>query len=220
MAYDRPVVAAEALRRSPIADRIRSTRLVAVLRRIEPRAALLELVDALAADGVRVFEVTFDAPSAAEDLPAVRGVLEARGCADAIVGAGTVRSIDELERAAAVGAAFAVSPTLDPAVIERALALGIPFVPGAYSPTEVERAWTAGATFVKLFPASSLGPGHAHELRGPFPDIETIATGGIDASNARLFLEAGCVAVGVGSALARATPEERRALVAAVAWDA
>lgn len=219
MAYDRLVVAAEALRRSATADRIRSTRLVAVLRRIEPRAALLDLVDALAADGVRVFEVTFDAPSAAGDLPAVLGALEAGG-ADAIVGAGTVRSVDALERAAAVGAAFAVSPTLDPAVIERALALGVPFVPGAYSPTEVERAWSAGATFVKLFPASSLGPSHARELRGPFPDIETIATGGIDASNARLFLDAGCVAVGVGSALARATSEERRALMAAVAWDA
>jgi 2-dehydro-3-deoxyphosphogluconate aldolase/(4S)-4-hydroxy-2-oxoglutarate aldolase len=217
LTYDRRVAAAEALRRSPIADRIRSTRLVAVLRRIEPRAALLELVDGLAADGVRIFEVTFDGPTAADDLPAVRRALEARGCADAFVGAGTVRSIDDLERAVAVGAAFAVGPTLDTAVIERALAVGMPFVPGAFSPTEVERAWATGATFVKLFPASSLGPTYPRELRGPLPHIETIATGGIDASNARLFLDAGCVAVGVGGALTRATPAGRRALVAAVA---
>lgn len=69
---------------------------------------------------------------------------------------------------------------------------------------------------MKLFPASSAGPNHIRELRGPMPEIELIATGGIDASNARAFLDAGAVAVGVGSAIARATSDERRALVRAV----
>ena len=121
-----------------------------------------------------------------------------------------------LEAAHDLGAAFAVGPTLDRGLIARSVELDLPFVSGAYSPTEVEHAWRAGATFVKLFPASSLGPTHARELRGPFPEIECIATGGIDATNARAFLEAGCVAVGVGSALVRAERAERRALVAAV----
>jgi 2-dehydro-3-deoxyphosphogluconate aldolase / (4S)-4-hydroxy-2-oxoglutarate aldolase len=204
------------LRRSSVADLIRSTRLVAILRRIEPRSRLLELVVALAADGVRVFEITFDAPEAADDLRACRQMLDEVGRPDAIVGAGTVRSPEAVTAAQAVGAAFGVSPSLDTGLVGLSIELGLPFVPGAYSPTEVDLAWQAGATFVKLFPASSLGPAHARELRGPFPEIEYIATGGIDAGNARAFLEAGCVAVGVGSAIARAEPAERRALLAAV----
>jgi 2-dehydro-3-deoxyphosphogluconate aldolase/(4S)-4-hydroxy-2-oxoglutarate aldolase len=97
------------------------------------------------------------------------------------------------------------------------LAAGLPFVPGAYTPTEVDAAWRAGASFVKLFPGSSLGPQHVRELRGPMPEVETIVTGGVDASNARAFLEAGATAVGVGSALMRMSRAERRSLVADVA---
>ena len=208
--------AADALRRSATADRIRSTRLIAVLRRIEPQSLLLDLIASLAADGVRAFEITFDAKAAADDLRSGRRLLDEHGFDDAIVGAGTVRSMDALGAAADAGAAFAVSPSLDIALVERSIGLGLPFVPGAYSPTEIDAAWRAGATFVKLFPASSLGPSHARELRGPFPDIECIATGGIDASNAAAFLDAGCVAVGVGSALVAASAADRRALVGAV----
>ena len=114
------------------------------------------------------------------------------------------------------GAAFAVSPVFDRDVLDAAVEAGLPFVPGAYSPTEIDAAWRAGATFVKLFPASSLGPSHVRELRGPLPSIETIATGGVDASNAIAFLEAGAVAVGIGSAFGRMAAAERRALVAAI----
>jgi 2-dehydro-3-deoxyphosphogluconate aldolase / (4S)-4-hydroxy-2-oxoglutarate aldolase len=89
-------------------------------------------------------------------------------------------------------------------------------VPGAYSPTEIDTAWRAGATFVKLFPASSLGPSHVRELRGPLPEVQTIATGGVDAMNAGTFLDAGAVAVGIGSAIGRMTSIERRELVAAI----
>ncbi len=207
---------AAALRRSAIADLIRETRLIAVLRRVEPQARLLELVADLAADGVLVFEITFDAPAAVDDVQACRALLDQRGHHDAIVGGGTVRSVETLDAARRAGAAFVVSPALDPMLVARSVALGLPVVPGAYTPTEVDLAWSAGATFVKLFPASSLGPTHARELRGPFPEIECIATGGIDASNAEAFLDAGCVAVGVGSAITRATPAQRRALVDSV----
>jgi 2-dehydro-3-deoxyphosphogluconate aldolase/(4S)-4-hydroxy-2-oxoglutarate aldolase len=89
-------------------------------------------------------------------------------------------------------------------------------IPGAYSPTEIAAAWSAGATFVKLFPASSLGPAHVRELRGPLPDIELIATGGVDAASAGAFLSAGCVAVGIGGALVNASPAERAAILEAV----
>jgi len=203
------------LRRSPVADLIRSRRLIAILRRIEPQARLLELVASLADDGVRLFEVTFDSPTAAEDLVAMRERLRAIGQDGAIVGAGTVRTLQALDQAADAGAGFIIGPTLDAPVVEGALRRGLPVIPGAYSPTEIAEAWDRGATFVKLFPASSLGPAHVRELRGPFPDIELIATGGVDAASTRAFLEAGCVAVGVGSALVRAAADERRTIVAA-----
>lgn len=201
------------LRTSAVARAIRERRLIAVLRRIEPRARLLALVDELMADGIGIFEITFDTTLAAAGLAAVREQIDGHGW----VGAGTVRTTDHLNAAVDVGAAFGVSPILNREILDAALAAGLPFVPGAYSPTEVDLAWRAGATFVKLFPGSSLGPSHVRELHGPLPDVETIVTGGVDPSNATAFLEAGAVAVGVGSALTRMTREERRALVAAVA---
>lgn len=197
------------LRTAPVADAIRTTRLIAVLRRIEPRDRLLALVDDLLAAGVRVFEITFDASDAAADLAAVR----ARVASDAWVGAGTVRTSEQLRAAIDAGADFGVSPLLDLTILGAALDAGLPFVPGAYTPTEVDAAWRAGATFVKLFPASSLGPSHVRELCGPLAEIETIATGGVDQTNVASYLEAGAVAVGVGSALQRMSAGERRSLV-------
>jgi len=205
-----------ALRHSPVADCIRRHRLIAILRRVEPRGRLLDLVSELAADGVRVLEVTFDAATAADDLVAVRERLRSDG-ADAVVGAGTIVDRDRLEAAVGAGAAFLVTPTLDVAIVEAGLERGIPVVPGAYSPTEIALAWHSGATFVKVFPVSSLGPAHIRELRGPLPDIELIATGGVDATNASAYLDAGCVAVGAGGALVKADRAARQALIAAAA---
>lgn len=207
--------AVAALRHAPVADQIRSRRLIAVLRRVEPRERLLDLVVSLAEDGVRAFEVTFDAPAATDDLVAVREGLAGSGVGDAVVGAGTILTVTRLEDAVRCGAAFVVGPTLDIEIVARAVDLGVPVVPGAYSPTEIATAWRAGATFVKVFPASSLGPTHVRELRGPLPDIQLIATGGVDAANAASFLAAGCVAVGVGGALVNGSREDRRALLAA-----
>jgi 2-dehydro-3-deoxyphosphogluconate aldolase/(4S)-4-hydroxy-2-oxoglutarate aldolase len=209
--------AIEALRHSPVADLVRRCRLIAILRRVEPRERLLDLVASLAEDGVRLFEVTFDSPAAADGLVAVRDRLRDAGIADPLVGAGTITTLDRLEAATRAGAAFVIAPTLDAGVVGRAIGLGLPVIPGAYSPTEIELAWRTGATFVKVFPASSLGPGHVRELRGPLPEIELIATGGVDAGNARSFLAAGCVAIGVGGALVNGTSEERRAIVDAAA---
>ena len=119
------------------------------------------------------------------------------------MGAGTFVSAERLADAVACGAAFIVAPTLDVGIVERSVGMGVPVIPGAYSPTEIALAWESGATFVKVFPASSLGPRHVREVRAPLPDIEMIATGGVDAASARSFLDAGCVAVGVGGALVR-----------------
>lgn len=204
------------LRRGRVADAIRAHRLLAVLRRIEPRAALLALVDELADAGVRVVEVTQDAPSAADDLAAVRAHLAVRGDATYVVGAGTVLHREQLEAAVMAGADFVVAPLVDLDVVRAAIDAGMPVIPGAFTPTEIVAAWGAGATFVKLFPAAAVGPSFVRELRGPLPEIELIPTGGVDGASAAAFLAAGAAAVGVGGALVRATAEERRALVGTI----
>jgi 2-dehydro-3-deoxyphosphogluconate aldolase/(4S)-4-hydroxy-2-oxoglutarate aldolase len=200
---------AEALRQGEVAGAIRDARLVVVLRRVAPRERLLDLVSDLCNAGARIFEITWDAPEAAADLGAVRAALGAW----AVVGAGTIRTLAELTAARAAGAAFAVAPVLDVELVRQSVESGMPFVPGAFTPSEIAAAWSAGATFVKLFPASAVGPSFVRELRGPMPAVELVPTGGVDATNATEFLAAGAAAVGIGSAIVRASPAERRALV-------
>lgn len=200
------------LRNGEVAARIRAHRLVVVLRRVEPRDRLLGLVEELVDAGAAIFEITMDGSTAADDLRAVRERLGD----DVLVGAGTVLTREQLDAAREAGADFGVSPLLDRELVRRAITDGLPFVPGAMTPTEVTAAWDAGATFVKVFPASAVGPSFVRELRGPLPGVELIPTGGVDASNARAFLDAGAVAVGIGGAIVRADPAERRAIVASL----
>ena len=211
------MTAAETLRGGPIAAAIRRHRLIVILRRITPQAALLDLADELADAGARVFEVTFDSPTAEADLAALKTSLAARTDGPFIVGAGTILRRNQLEAARRAGAQFAVAPLVDVSIVDTAVSEHLPFIPGAFTPSEVHTAWAAGATFVKLFPASAVGPSFVRELRGPFPDAELIPTGGIDASNARQYLDAGAAAIGVGGALIRADAAGRRALVEAIA---
>ncbi|HYO42519.1 MAG TPA: bifunctional 4-hydroxy-2-oxoglutarate aldolase/2-dehydro-3-deoxy-phosphogluconate aldolase [Candidatus Limnocylindrales bacterium] len=210
------MTAADTLRGGPVAAAIRAHRLIVVLRRVEPQGALLDLAGDLADAGARIFEITFDAPSAGEDLEALKGRLAARADGPFLVGAGTILRRNQLEAARRAGAEFAVAPLVDVSLVDTAVSEHLPFIPGAFTPSEVHTAWAAGATFVKLFPASAVGPAFVRELRGPFPDTQLIPTGGVDASNARQYLEAGAAAVGVGGGITRADAAGRRAIIEAV----
>lgn len=205
------------LRAGLVANEIRRLRLILVLRRIEPQEKLLTLVDELADAGARAFEITFDSLSAARDIEAIRARLDQRADGPFLVGAGTVLTRAQLDAARAAGANFGVAPVLDVDVLRAAVDDGFPFVPAGMTPSEMHVAWSNGATFIKLFPASVAGPQFIREIRGPFREIEIIPTGGVDASNAQSFLDAGAVAVGVGSAITRMTVEERRTFVGALA---
>lgn len=207
---------ADALRHGPVADAIRRHRLIAVLRRVEPQAALLDLVSELADASVRAFEITFDAPSAEADLVAVRERLSTRADGPFLAGAGTILTRHELEAARRAHADFAVSPLIDLSLIDTAVSEGLPYIPGALTPSEIHAAWSAGATFVKLFPASAVGPGFVRELRGPLPQVELIPTGGLGPANARDYLDAGAAAVGIGSAITKVDATARQALVASL----
>jgi 2-dehydro-3-deoxyphosphogluconate aldolase / (4S)-4-hydroxy-2-oxoglutarate aldolase len=188
-----------------VIDRIRGERLVAILRRVPDVDAR---VGALADAGVGVVEITLDA---ADALAAIE---RARSRGDVSVLAGTVRRPEQVDAAVSAGAQAVVGPAFSRAVVERAAELGVPAIPGALTPTEVEAAWGAGAAIVKLFPGRVVGPTYVRDLLAPLPDVPLLVTGGVDASNALAFLEAGAVAVGVGSALA--APDEARRFVAAL----
>jgi 2-dehydro-3-deoxyphosphogluconate aldolase/(4S)-4-hydroxy-2-oxoglutarate aldolase len=173
-------------------DRIREERLVAILRRV---GDVDRRIAALADAGIRVVEVTLDSDGA------LAAIERARSRGDVTVLAGTVRRVDEVDAAVSAGAEAVVGPGLSRAVVERAAELGVPAIPGALTPTEIETARTAGAAMVKLFPARLGGPRYVADVLAPLADVPLLVTGGVDATNARAFLDAGAVAVGIGSAL-------------------
>jgi 2-dehydro-3-deoxyphosphogluconate aldolase/(4S)-4-hydroxy-2-oxoglutarate aldolase len=189
-------------------DRLREARVIAVLRTPDGESAV-RAAEALAAAGVRAIELTFTTPGAAEALRRARGLLPA----DVVVGAGTIRDRAQLDAALDAGAKFLVTPHLDRGLLAAMLESGRLALPGTFTPTEVAAALTAGATAVKLFPASAVGPSYLKGLRGPFPEVQVVPTGGIGPDDVRAWLEAGAIAVGAGSELCPP------ALVAEGRWD-
>src|SRR5439155_18346764 len=113
-------------------------------------------------------------------------------------GAGTVRTVDDVDAAVGAGAAYLVSPHTDPALAARSRQLGAAYLPGAFTPTEIVAAWAAGAAAVKLFPARLGGPRYLRDIREPLPDIPIVPTGGVSAQNVADWFAAGAGAVGVG----------------------
>ena len=150
---------------------------VAIGRRVSA-AAGPDIAAALADGGVRAFELTLNEPEA-DALRAIEAVAAVAPGLALEVGAGTVLSIDAARRAIDAGATFLVMPHLDAEIVAWAATFDIPAFPGCATPTEILAAWRAGAAAVKAFPASSLGPGFVRELRGPFPDIPLLPTGGV-----------------------------------------
>ena len=176
-------------------EAVRGPRIVAIARGLDP-ARLDRIATGLVDGGVRAFEVTLDSPGAVD---AIKALVASHGPRGLLVGAGTVLDVAAAFAAARAGAAFLVSPHTDPAVIAWAVGHGVPVVPGAATPTEILTAWRAGATAVKVFPASALGPAFVREVRGPLGEVPLVATGGITPDTGPAFIDAGAVAVGVGS---------------------
>ncbi len=148
-------------------------------------------VDALLRGGIDLVEVTLDTP----------GALEAIERAGGAVGAGTVVSGEQVRAAAAAGARFVVSPGFVPEVVATALELGVEPVPGVFTATEVLAARAAGARVLKLFPVSVGGPRYVRALRGPFPEIPFVVTGGVKPEEVGSYFDAGATVVALGSEL-------------------
>lgn len=155
------------------------------------------LAEALVAGGVTAIEVTLTTPDALTALAATARRLGER----ALVGVGTVLNEEQCRAALAAGAEFVVSPIARRELVPLVHAVDKPVMLGAYTPTEAQLVHEAGADFVKLFPAETLGPAFIKALRAPLPHLKIVPTGGVDLRTLADFIRAGCVAVGVGSSL-------------------
>jgi 2-dehydro-3-deoxyphosphogluconate aldolase / (4S)-4-hydroxy-2-oxoglutarate aldolase len=183
------------LTRTGIVQRIEQAGVVAVVRLTDSGVGR-DVAGALLDGGVSAIEITMTVPRAVELI----GELS-RALPGALIGAGTVTDPETARSVIGAGARFVVSPVFRPRVIEACHERGVPSFPGCFSPTEILAAWDLGADVVKIFPATSLGPGFIKDLRGPFPSIKLMPTGGVSRDNAAAWIRAGAVAIGVGTAI-------------------
>ena len=184
------------LERIPLPQSIERSRLVAVLR-APSIDTLPNIVSVLIENGITVIELTLTTPDAIRSISELRAVWGER----ATIGMGTITTAGQAREAIAEGAQFLVTPITVPEVAHIATEAGVPILMGAFSPTEVATAWDHGATAVKIFPASQVGPSYLRELRGPFPEIVTMPSGGATIDDTPAWLSAGAAAVSLGGSL-------------------
>jgi len=168
---------------------------IAVIRTDDPEIALT-LARGFNATSVDAIEVTMTVPNALDVIEK----LIAEGVTR--LGGGTVRTIEQVQRLRSMGAAFGVAPNMDEAILKEAVRLGLPFTPGTLTPSEMVRAQQLGATSLKVFPISAVGGiEFVHSVLEPLPDLALVVSGGVQPSEVRSYINAGCVGVCMGGAL-------------------
>lgn len=180
----------------PLSPILLESRVIAVLRAADA-SYLRPAAEALAEEGVRSFEVTLTTAGGVDAIAELAGALGS----DVEVGAGTVLTVEDLDAVLAAGARYVVTPHTDPELIRAAVERGVAIVPGGLTPTELRTGWVAGASAVKLFPASAVGPRYVKDLHGPFPGMPVIPSGGVDRASAGEWIRVGCPAVSLGGPL-------------------
>ena len=188
-------------------------RIVAIIRGFAPDVCL-NLAEAYFKGGIRLVEVTFNqkAPETWKDTAAAIGAIKTRFAGAVHVGAGTVLTEEQLSMCRDAGGEYMITPNVKPALIRSCVEQGLVAMPGALTPSEAVDAWDAGASFVKIFPAGSLGPGYVKAIRAPLSHIPFLAVGGISPDNVAEFMRVGCVGAGVGGNLTN------KEWIAAGAW--
>jgi 2-dehydro-3-deoxyphosphogluconate aldolase/(4S)-4-hydroxy-2-oxoglutarate aldolase len=185
--------------KAEIISRLTNPGIIAVVR-AQKKEQVLPLCEALIAGGVIAIEITTTTPDA---IAAIREASE-KFATRAVIGVGTVLNQETCHAAIGAGAEFVVSPVCRPELVAIAGPKDRPIMLGAFTPTEAQTVHEAGADFVKIFPADNLGPNYVKAIRAPLPHLRIVPTGGVDVHNVADFLNAGCVAVGVGSTLVSA----------------
>lgn len=170
---------------------------VVAIVRLDDYSPAIEMVQALIRGGITSVEFTYTNPAAGAAVATVKAAL-----GNAVqVGAGTVLDPETARAAILQGADFIVTPIVNVPTVELCRRYSIPTVIGSFTATEILTAWQAGATFVKVFPASAVGPGYLKDIRGPLPQVKLIPTGGVTLQNAGDFIRAGASAIAVGGNL-------------------
>ena len=182
--------------RAEIVSRLIEIGIIAVVR-TDRTEQVLPIAEALVAGGVTAVEITLTVPNAEKAIAAAREKFHDA----ALIGAGSVLSVAQCHSVLKAGAQFIVSPVGNVRLIEAAHKFDRPVMLGAFTPSEAQLVHEWGADFVKLFPADQLGPAFIKAIRAPMPHLRIVPTGGVDLNTAADFLKAGCVALGVGSAL-------------------
>lgn len=179
-------------------DIISERKIVAIIRlpQIDNAVALCQ---ALVDGNIRALEVTLTTDGALEAIQEVSTAFAGR--TDVTIGAGSVLTVEQAQVAINAGAAFIVSPVSDPKLITFCKAAGVPVMPGAFTPTEIQTAWELGADVVKIFPARSLSSAYIRDVLAPLPHLKIMPTGGVTLETLPDYLAAGAVAVGLGSNL-------------------
>jgi 2-dehydro-3-deoxyphosphogluconate aldolase / (4S)-4-hydroxy-2-oxoglutarate aldolase len=180
----------------PVTDELIASRVIAIIR-TDDADRILPLARAIIDGGIRAIEISLTSPGALDAI----AQLSAQAPAGTRVGAGTVLSAAQAEAAISAGSTFLFSPGFNPEVLRIAQERQVPFIPAALTPTEVLSLFRHDLQLIKLFPAGMLGAGYLRDLLGPLPELRAIPTGGITRDNARSFLDAGAVALGIGGAL-------------------
>jgi 2-dehydro-3-deoxyphosphogluconate aldolase / (4S)-4-hydroxy-2-oxoglutarate aldolase len=170
--------------------------IVGIIRNL-PLADVLDILPVYQAAGLTTIEITMNTPDAAS---IIRRSLDQHP--DGLnIGAGTVCTMADLETALAAGAQFIVTPIVVDAVILACLERGIPIFAGAFTPSEIYKAWSLGASIVKVFPCTALGPAYISDLKAPLDQLKLLPTGGVSLTNMAAFFRAGAEGVGIGSHL-------------------
>jgi 2-dehydro-3-deoxyphosphogluconate aldolase/(4S)-4-hydroxy-2-oxoglutarate aldolase len=184
------------MEKQAVLERIKILGALAVIR--GPSVELtVKMVGALVAGGVKGIEITYSTPNAEQ----VVAELDRTFGDEILLGMGTLIETSQAQSAMAAGAKFLVSPVCEPEVVKAMVATGLATMVGALTPTEVLQAYRLGADIVKIFPGSLGGPGYIKALKGPFPYIPMMPTGGVSAENVTDWFAAGVAAVGAGSEL-------------------
>lgn len=182
--------------KSEIIQQIKQHKLVAVVRGTSAEEASA-IINGAVQGGIRLIELTYTTPFVQDVFDAVRDI-------DAVIGAGTVLDGETARHAILHGAKFIVSPSFSPDIATLCNRYSIPYLPGCMTIGEMVQALESGCDLVKLFPANHFTPSFIKSVNGPLPNVEIMPTGGIDANNMRDWLDAGAVAVGIGSDLSKA----------------
>lgn len=179
-----------------ILDKISKHKIVGIVR-LDDLSIATDLARALVAGGVNVIEFTLTNPDAVTTITTVRDALGD----DAVIGAGSVISVQQVKACADAGAQFIVSPVTKPDVIKSCVDLDLPTMPGALTPTEIQLAWESGADVVKVFPINNMGDKYIKDVLAPLPHLRLMPTGGVNLNNVKHYLDLGAFAVGIGSSL-------------------